>query len=332
METQLLLFQQIKNSMAEHLSLVDEVADVLNISTDSAYRRIRAEKSMTIDELQKLCIHFNISPDKLFSINTNQVLFNSSEIDHQHFTLEDYFSFVLSNLSKFSHLENVEIISSALDIPVFHFFRLPELAAFKVFFYLKTVLLNPEYANKKFSFRDTLEPALKIGSKIIQTYERVPVIEIWNDESINGFLRQIEYSSDIDIFEDPQDAFVLCDQLDEEIDHIKLQAERGYLFSDPETTSNQNDKFKLYSSEVILGDNTILVSTDKFQVTFRLHNFMSILSTTDPAFCKSTENHLRNIISKSTLISAVSERKRIIFFNNMHLKIDKLRTKLKASL
>ncbi|HWJ28660.1 MAG TPA: hypothetical protein VNS32_19105 [Flavisolibacter sp.] len=32
------IFQYIKNRLASHLSLVDEVASVLQISTDSAYR------------------------------------------------------------------------------------------------------------------------------------------------------------------------------------------------------------------------------------------------------------------------------------------------------
>ena len=38
---QLLFFQHLKSKMPAHLSMVEEVAELLGISIDSAYRRIR---------------------------------------------------------------------------------------------------------------------------------------------------------------------------------------------------------------------------------------------------------------------------------------------------
>jgi hypothetical protein len=40
---QLQFFKHIKSILPAHLSLVDAVADVLEVSNDSAYRRIRGE-------------------------------------------------------------------------------------------------------------------------------------------------------------------------------------------------------------------------------------------------------------------------------------------------
>ena len=47
-------FRQIKQKLPSHLSMADEIATLLNISQDSAYRRIRGEKPLTIDEIQLL--------------------------------------------------------------------------------------------------------------------------------------------------------------------------------------------------------------------------------------------------------------------------------------
>ena len=47
-------FLEIKNQLPSHLSLVDEIADLLNISPDSAYRRIRGEKPIDFEEIKKL--------------------------------------------------------------------------------------------------------------------------------------------------------------------------------------------------------------------------------------------------------------------------------------
>ena len=61
---QFLFFNHIKNLLPTHLSLAEEVAEVLNISTDSAYRRIRGEKELPLEEAKKLCIKYHISLDQ----------------------------------------------------------------------------------------------------------------------------------------------------------------------------------------------------------------------------------------------------------------------------
>ena len=77
MESQELLFNQIRQNLPPNISLVDEIADLLDISNDSAYRRIRGEKMLSINELQKLSKHFGISLDLLFSLESGNVVFNS---------------------------------------------------------------------------------------------------------------------------------------------------------------------------------------------------------------------------------------------------------------
>ncbi len=50
-QLQINLFNHIKSVMPSNLSFVDEIADVLDISNDSAYRRIRGEKQVScLDE------------------------------------------------------------------------------------------------------------------------------------------------------------------------------------------------------------------------------------------------------------------------------------------
>jgi len=45
--TQASFFQHIKSLLPQHKSLVDEVADLLDISNDSSYRHIRDEKPIS---------------------------------------------------------------------------------------------------------------------------------------------------------------------------------------------------------------------------------------------------------------------------------------------
>ena len=67
-ELQQNLFKLIKSKVAEDIPLAEEIAALLNISTDSVYRRIRGEKTLSIDELQTLCVHYKVSLDQLMEI------------------------------------------------------------------------------------------------------------------------------------------------------------------------------------------------------------------------------------------------------------------------
>lgn len=64
-ETQQLFFNHIHAKMPQHLSFVDEVAELLNISNDSVYRRIRGKKTIGLDEIQVLCNKYQVSLDQL---------------------------------------------------------------------------------------------------------------------------------------------------------------------------------------------------------------------------------------------------------------------------
>ena len=72
---QQLFFQHIKGKLPPHLSIVDEVAELLNISNDSAYRRIRADKPISFEELQKLCVHYKVSLDQFLNLQNDAFIF-----------------------------------------------------------------------------------------------------------------------------------------------------------------------------------------------------------------------------------------------------------------
>src|SRR6476661_7613444 len=72
------LFGYIKN-LQPHLSLADELCDLLDISHDSAYRRIRGEKPLSLSELKVICEKYNIALDQVLQLNSGTVVFRSSD-------------------------------------------------------------------------------------------------------------------------------------------------------------------------------------------------------------------------------------------------------------
>lgn len=315
------LFNAIKNTMPAHLSMPDEVAALLNISIDSAYRRIREEKQISLDELQLLCTRYQVSVDQLFNIQSQGFVFAGKNVDNTNFSFVEYMQGVLNNLIYLNSLEHPKLYYEAKDIPIFHHFHSKELAAFKYFFWMKSILQFPEYKNKNFSIDDYADENYEIGKKIFIEYAKSDSVEIWNTESINSTINQIEFYKDTRCFNSLQDVLVVYEKLDDMVDKLERMAIAGKKFDIDNQSKTSNGNFEMYFNEVMLGHNHIMFESDKASIVFLNHSGMNYIGTRDISFCSYTLRHLKNMMSKSLLISSVSERERNIFFKSMHAKI-----------
>ena len=101
-ELQQAFFSTVKNSIPPHLSMVDEIADLLKLSYDSVYRRVRGEKPITMAELKILCEHFHISLDHVLQLKTDSVVFQAPNINKENEEFIDYLHGMLKQLRYFN--------------------------------------------------------------------------------------------------------------------------------------------------------------------------------------------------------------------------------------
>lgn len=325
MELQILFFRQIKENIPAHISLVNEISELLNISYDSAYRRIRGEKDLSISELNLLSKQYNISIDALFNVKSDNVIFKHYPILPPDFGIKPWLKVILQDIKKIQHQSVNKIIYAAKDPPVFHYFQFPEIGAFKMFFWEKTLFQFPQLADKKFAIRDYDEEIKTIGEQILATSIKIPTIEIWNEDTFNITFRQIEHYWISGLFQFKEDIHILCDKLYIWIEHIKKQAELGFKFFYGTEPQGVENTYRFYENEVVLNDNTIFVETDRFTATYLTYNVLSLLLTTDKAFCQEVNNYLKGILKESILISSVNAKERNRFFNKLLLKIEQFR-------
>jgi len=319
---QVSFFQHIRGLLAPHLSLVDEIAGLLEISNDSAYRRIRGDKPISFEELQVLCAHFKVSLDQFLHLRSDSILFNGRLTDNETFTFTEYLKGVLDQLTLFNSFEHREMIYLTKDIPFFHHCLFPELASFKFFLWRKSVLHDQQLARKPFSLADINPEVAELIGKIAAAYMILPSQEIWNIESINSTLRQIDYYRNTSAFASEGALRRMLECLEQVIDHLEQEAELGYKFFPGDVKKVRRAPFKLYVNEFILGDNSIYVSMNGSAVSFLNHSVMNYLVTREPIFTSYMHHHMQNLIKKSTLISEVSEKERTRFFNLTREKIN----------
>lgn len=318
-QLQQFFFQHIKSKLPTHLSFVEEIAEHLNISTDSAYRRIRGEKPISLEEVQKLCTHFRISLDHLLNVESNSTVFFGSWVDVESFDFEKYLKDMLMQLQMIS--ENGNMYYEAKDIPPFHHFQFPQLAAFKYFFWMKTILAYPDLARVSFESHQLEKPLHETGKKIIEIYNKIPSTEIWSVETINSTIRQIEYYREAGVFSKEETIPQLYDEFYQLVEHLEKQAECGEKFAVNGKPPGNKKNFQLYFNEVILGHNTILAETNEQKTVFINHGVLNYMITRDTRFCDYTKKSLENIMRKSSLISSVSEKERNRFFHVLKEKI-----------
>ena len=315
------LFQAIKRKLQAEESVAEEIARVLGISTDSAYRRMRGEKTITFEELYTIATHYRISIDQLMNIDTGAILFQGQYIDKKNFRFEEYMKSVLQNLIYMNSFNEKEFYWSCKDMPIFHHYVFREIAAFKWFFWSKTYFNFPEFEKRKFRFSDYPDELFAIDQQVLSLYNQLPSIEIWNMESMSIILRQIEFYRDCQVFESDMDAYLLYEVVEKLWDHLEKQAALGYKFNYGDPEEKPSGKFRMYFNEVLLGDNNTLVVLDGVKVSYIAHSTINFMITRDSVFNENMYNHLQNQMKRSTLISAVSEKERAKFFRIIRERI-----------
>jgi len=327
MITQESLFQYIKNRVPSNISFVHDISELLGISYDSAYRRIRDEKELTLEEFKKICAHYNVSADALFNIQTGNIIFNSRAIGPDGMTFKMWFEYILNDIKVIHSGKEREMIYAAKDIPLFQYFDFPEIAAFKTYFWHKALFPFPGYEDKQFSFQ-VPDEMLSAGRHLMAMVRTIPTVELWNEETITSILRQIDYCYVSCFFSQKEDAIRLTEVLETWIKHVQHQAECGFRFQFGSKPEGIADSFKLYYNEVLLSDNTILISMDGLKTTYLTYNIINVLVTTNPLFCSQIEKSLRIIMQESTLISGTSAKERNRFFNHLIEKIKMIRERI----
>lgn len=325
-QLQISFLNRIKNLIPNSASLSDELTDILGISPDSSYRRIRGETLLNINEIQLLCSHYNLSFDSFIN-NSLNISFNFDGMTGSK-GFENYLTSILNDMLLIESGKNKQIIYSAIDVPIFHHFNYPELSAFKMFYWMKAVVSEPTLNDKKFSPLYISSEFAELGKKIYEVYCKIPSIEIWTDETINSLIKQIEFYWESGHFMSKEDALIVCGKAKEEIETLEMQAGRS---SKKLSITAGEPNFTLFHSDIEIGNNCIYTVKDEIETIYlSVHTFNKI-KTTEFSFIADTKLWLENLMRKSNQISGVSEMLRYKFFKKASDKLDRLITKISDS-
>lgn len=314
MKSQELFLKAIRQKISPSVSLIDEMAGVLEISYDASHRRISGKSKFSIDETIKLANHFNISLDNLFSNKEKVIVEKTIEIENLKDMLQ-FFKSSAENIEALTKSEKTTLFYSAKDIPLFYFMDGTILSKFKAFVWLN--LLNSN--QKKVAFENFVvdESFTEYMQKLKKIYENTFVNEVWNDTTINSSLQQILYFYEAGLL-NLKSAQALCNDLKRIINVIQ------------EKCKTPNTHFAIYYNELILLNNNMLIESEEKLTMFVPYTLLGYFITDNKDSCKNVHQFFKQQIINSKPLGQSGIKEQNLFFNRIIRKIDYYMEKLNS--
>jgi hypothetical protein len=324
------LFGLIKTQLNPEESLGFIVSELLSISMDAAYRRLRLETPLTIQETQKLCVHFNLSFDKLIALSEGNVLFDYTPLELYDFSLENYLEGILQGLTRLKALKEPQAYLTINNVHFFQALNFPQLIRFRLYFWAQTHLMIPSFQNTKFKHEKISVRAFDLGRQILQSYNQIETVEILDMDLMKGFMRQIVYYLEMQMFDDPSYAVFLIDRVEAFLGHYQNQISVGKKYMFGTEPPAQGNHLEVFVNDTINTDATFLYENDGMNGVYLTHNIMSYLHTTDEAYVRDTKSIIDRQISNSSKISETNLKQRTTYFNELGKMVSEFKNQVET--
>lgn len=302
-------FEDIRSALPDYQNLAQHIAEVLSISTNEAYKKIRGISNLSLPQLIKLADHFETSfsyqPNKSPTVSFNYLPINRTAPD-----MLDYLNDLLSNLQKIQQQQTKHIMITTDDIPIFHFFKYPELTCFKLFFWAD----NPSV---KFDVNDVSPEIIATAQKLNQIYLEIPSTEIWAKDTVHGTVEQVRYAFEAGQIADKALAEKIVEQIKYCLTDMNMYAISAKKTIDP------NHSFNWYNCDVLGSIAYLIEFKDRMQCYNRFNTF-NYLKTEDQFYCEQTRHWMQSLIKKSVAFSGQGEKHRNKFLYQAFAACDHL--------
>jgi hypothetical protein len=280
-----------------------ELMALWSISKTTYYKRIHAESPFLFTEVMDFANKFGLSLDTFSAIASNQKIFTFKKFSVQEnpeATFTHYINNLLQDLAAVKASGLQQIYYAAKDLPLFCFFSSPLLTAFKLYFWNMTIFHTtdkPKVFTTNWLPADILEKA-KI---IFDSYQATNTIEIWNLETINSTLHQIEYCLRSNLLT-KELAVEIISKLKEFIDQQYATCSNG--------NKPQGGKLSMYFNEILLLDNSVIFDLGIAKIFYMPYQTLNFLSNTDVDFTDYSIDWFTKQQAKSHYISNSGEEQR----------------------
>ena len=303
------LTTKILDSIPKNIKPIEYLIKILEISKESAYRRLRGEIPFTFEEMSKLSLDLDFSMDELIAKpGESKVLINMQTYpDDDPSTvflkrLEQYYKFLL-------HLEDYPTVET-----VFTLNRVPLIASvyfkdlFK-FFYFKWLHKNHE-ASFKLNYSDVVIPdeieelRKKVRFSTLHCANKITLI--LDSNFFVSMMNEIQYYHKRRLIND-EDLENLKRDILALVEYLETSAQTGVF--------GQNAQMNIYLSAMNIEANTAHVKYNGNETSFIYAFSINPISITNPAIGEKHKKWINSVKKYSTLVTKSNEMLQAEYFD-----------------
>lgn len=310
------LLDAIKRNTPTNANMVTLLMDILSISKEAVYRRLRGDALFTLYETvlisKKLGIPLNsfISPsENLIYELKPQRHYNLREIDYK--MLEEF----LGVLKMAAQEANSEFVLSANRFPEFPSHKFYWLTKYSSF---RWMYLNQDNSNSVKRFDEIFFPKrfFELAQEIVEgTMSVKNICYIWDDILFYGMVKEIKYFHGIHLINNEDLNFIKQD-FHKLLDLLEQIAIKGQMPA--------GGKAQVYVSNVNFDATYCYLETDIFNISMIGAFSVNYLTATDRLAILKMKERIQSIKRVSTLISESGEIQRQNFFKQQREYVDSL--------
>ncbi|CAM1361025.1 hypothetical protein [Tenacibaculum xiamenense] len=323
------LFNVIKQKLPKNVLFTEEIADVLDVSYDASYRRIKGRTSLTFKEAVKLARHYKISLNELYDLpSDNSLLINKNKFQDNIDGLIHFYKELSYYTKTFHSSDRTQVVYSAKDIPFYHVKTTNLYWKFRIYVHLNFSQNNS--INNKVSFYN-FNPkfaAIEEANNFRETFKLTDIVDIWSDTTIDSSLYQIFYFFRTKTLR-KEEALLLCDEINSIIKEIEYNVTN---MNSDNLPSKKKLRYTLYYSKLLNLNHTIFFKNEIKKGVLMPYGSFSHIKIEDSNICDEMDLYLQKQLQLAKKISGETEIDRKVFFTTMYEKIDQLRNEINSKI
>jgi hypothetical protein len=307
---------------------VETLSNLLKVSKDGIYRRLRGESALSPQEISLLAHNFNLSIDAILFEQSEQILFSYSLFSQPVTGIHDYVKEVYKQAQLSASLREVQVSYATQEIPIFLYYVSPVLFRLKMYIYARTYWQLPSFREKAFSFDLIPEEACMLARQTAAIYNSLPSLEVWRPSLLDNTLSQVLFLATAGLFAHPEDSLLVLNAIQELMDHAKAMAKNGRKSAPGDLSTGAGGNYRMFYNEYSSTNDTILLESAQDSILFTSFGMPNFLTTRDSRLLEQIRSWFQELTNNSTSMTSHAAKNRERFFNQLSRKIQLTRERL----
>lgn len=298
-------------------NLANILMDILCMSKEAIYRRLRGEVAFTFSEVAIIASQLGISLDKIIGNSMSSGAMFDLNVLHSLEPMDNYCEILARYQKLFRYVKadlTSEVITASNTLPYTFYAPYEHLSKFRICRWL--------YQNERLRTPTSLsgivlsEKLMKIQKELIEDLRTVKRTCFILDENVFGsFVKEIKYFAELGLVS-TSDVANMKKELLQLLHELEVLSEKGSF--------HNGNLLSIYLSNVNFEATYTYVEKLGFQICFLRVYSINSMDSRDGKVCNYQKKWIHSLKRHSTLISQSGEIQRMMFFNEQRKIVDTL--------